>query len=99
MSVVIYFHFESRRLRSPKLRSTHARHRATPSGRRHSTCTPLSGHAASQLASTRVHYNVGSSFWIPDGGGAGALGTLPRSQGWSGSSPKPDRVRGLSGYR
>eukprot|EP00965_Chrysotila_dentata_P250050 6209226-Pleurochrysis_carterae.AAC.1 len=42
-----------------------------------------------------LFFGVGSSFGIPDGGtgGAGALGTLSRSQGWPGSSPETDRVR------
>eukprot|EP00965_Chrysotila_dentata_P046180 1535058-Pleurochrysis_carterae.AAC.3 len=36
---------------------------------------------------------------IPDGCGTGALvtHTLSRSQGWSSSSPEPDRVRGVFG--
>eukprot|EP00965_Chrysotila_dentata_P129189 4270437-Pleurochrysis_carterae.AAC.1 len=55
MSVVIYFHSGLRRLRSPTPRSTHSRRRATPKGSRRSECTPLSGHASSPLASTRVH--------------------------------------------
>eukprot|EP00965_Chrysotila_dentata_P030971 1031659-Pleurochrysis_carterae.AAC.1 len=46
-------------LRSPTLRSTHARHLATPSGRRLPACTSHSGYAQSQLASTRVHNNGG----------------------------------------
>eukprot|EP00965_Chrysotila_dentata_P077717 2563631-Pleurochrysis_carterae.AAC.6 len=58
MSVVIYFHSGLRRLRSPTLRSTHARRRATPTGSRRSECTPHGGHASSPLASTRVHDNL-----------------------------------------
>eukprot|EP00965_Chrysotila_dentata_P114783 3793441-Pleurochrysis_carterae.AAC.1 len=43
--------------------------------------------------------SVGCGFWIPDGGGAGALVPLSHSQGWSGSSPEPERVRGVFGYQ
>eukprot|EP00965_Chrysotila_dentata_P259830 6213697-Pleurochrysis_carterae.AAC.1 len=52
------FHSGSRRLRRPTPRSTLAHGRAAPCSRRRSTCTPLLGHASSQLASTRVYNSL-----------------------------------------
>eukprot|EP00965_Chrysotila_dentata_P132825 4391902-Pleurochrysis_carterae.AAC.1 len=57
-------------------------------------CRTRSAHRASTMH-VCLHVLVsciGFSFWVLDGGGAGALGILSRGQGWS-DSPKPDHVR------
>eukprot|EP00965_Chrysotila_dentata_P237002 6201641-Pleurochrysis_carterae.AAC.7 len=55
---------------------------------------------AAVLSSRSLDYALFATlgFGIPDGGGAGTLGTLTLSQSWSGFSPEPDRVRGVFGY-